>query len=200
MPPKGQATAERIEQAALKLFAARGYAAVSMRDIADAVGIRQGGLYNHFPTKQSILFGLLAGHMERLIAAWDESAAGGSAAERLTAFARFHIRFHFARPDKVFIAYMELRSLEPENFTAIERLRDRYEAGLRDILDELGQAEPAVAARALIAMLTGVTTWYRPGGRLSIGAVEALYVDMARGAVGLSPLSQEMELACSTAA
>ena len=56
---KGLQTASTIRKEAERLFAARGYAAVSMRDIAEAVGIRVGGLYNHFATKQDILRDLL---------------------------------------------------------------------------------------------------------------------------------------------
>jgi hypothetical protein len=33
-------------------------------------------------------------------------------------------------------------------------------------------------------MLTGVNTWYRPGGRLAVDEIEALYLDMARNLVG----------------
>ena len=42
----------------------------------------------------------------------------------------------------------------------------------------------ALAAMAIIAMLTGVTTWYREGGRLSRETVETIYWDMVRKAVG----------------
>jgi hypothetical protein len=41
-----------------------------------------------------------------------------------------------------------------------------------------------LAAMALIAMLTGVNTWFREGGRLSLARVEDIYVDMVRKAVG----------------
>jgi hypothetical protein len=40
---------------------------------------------------------------------------------------RFHIRYHLERADEVFIAYMELRNLEPENFAEVEAERRRYE-------------------------------------------------------------------------
>jgi hypothetical protein len=36
---------------------------------------------------------------------------------------------------------------------------------------------------AIIAMLTGVTTWYRQGGRLSVSRVEEIYVDMVARSV-----------------
>ena len=192
---KGLQTASTIRKEAERLFAARGYAAVSMRDIAEAVGIRVGGLYNHFATKQDILRDLLVRHMDELLAAWAQAdPSDAPAAARLTAFARFHIRYHFERPDAVFIAYMELH-LEPANFAVVEGLRRSYEGRLRAILSEgrgLFQVEDeAVATRALIAMLTGVTTWFRPGGRLSITDIETIYVDMARRSVGLPALSDD---------
>jgi AcrR family transcriptional regulator len=45
---------ERILVAAETLFRQRGYNTVTMRDIAEAVGIRQASLYYHFPTKEQL--------------------------------------------------------------------------------------------------------------------------------------------------
>ena len=45
-------------------------------------------------------------------------------------------------------------------------------------------SDPRLATMALIAMLTGVTAWYREGGRLGRAEVEAIYWDMVRRAVG----------------
>ena len=90
----------------------------------------------------------------------------------------------------VFNAYMELRNLEPAHFTQIEALRRRYEDSLESILQQ-GQdlgvfslPDTKLATLALIAMLTGVTNWYREGGRLTRADVEAIYADMALKAVG----------------
>ena len=44
-------------------------------------------------------------------------------------------------------------------------------------------AEPRIASMALIAMLTGVNTWDRAEGRLSLAEVEAVYWDMVRRSV-----------------
>lgn len=48
-------TKERILREAIKLFSERGYDAVSVRDIAQAVGIKDSSLYNHYPSKEAIL-------------------------------------------------------------------------------------------------------------------------------------------------
>lgn len=183
-------TGPRVRAAALRLFARHGYAAVSMRQIAAEVGVQAGALYLYTPDKQSLLADLMADHLQALLAALDGAALAGPPPERLRDFARFHIRFHLERPEAVFIAYMELRSLDPDNFTRIEALRHRYEDALEAILRD-GQTSGAfaipdtrLATMALIAMLTGVTTWFRDGGRLGRDQVAQTYADMAVRSVG----------------
>ena len=53
-------TKQRILDKALELFSAQGYDAVSMGQIAGAVGIKAPSLYNHFPGKQAIFDALVA--------------------------------------------------------------------------------------------------------------------------------------------
>lgn len=183
-------TGPKVRDAALKLFARHGFAAVSMRQIAGEVGVQAGALYNYTPDKQSLLFSLLRGHMDELLSAWEAEGPGGDARARLEHFTRFHIRFNVERPEAIFISYMELRNLEPENFEVIEALRRRYEDELESILREgVGTGafevpDTKIATLAVIAMLTGVNTWYRPGGRLSLDEVQQIYWDMVRRAVG----------------
>ncbi|MBN2905730.1 MAG: TetR family transcriptional regulator [Rhodobacteraceae bacterium] len=185
-----QTTGPRLRDVAQRLFARHGYAAVSMRQIAAEVGVQAGALYNYIPDKQGLLFDLMRTHLEDLLAAWQAEPHGAGPLEALEAFTRFHIRFHLERPDAVFIAYMELRNLEPENFAVIEGLRKRYETVLEDILSAGKQAgvftlpDTKLAALAVIAMLTGVTTWYRDDGRLSRDRVARIYWNMVRKAVG----------------
>ena len=53
-------TRKKILDQALELFAARGYDAVSVGEIAEAAGIKAPSLYNHFPSKQAIFDALVA--------------------------------------------------------------------------------------------------------------------------------------------
>ncbi len=182
-------TGPRIREAALRLFAQHGFAAVSMRQIASEVGVQAGALYNYTADKQSLLFSLMQGHMSDLMEAWQAEPSTGNALSALERFVRFHIRYHMERPDAVFIAYMELRNLSEENFATIESMRGGYENALEAILKQ-GVAEGAfqipdtkIATLAVIAMLNGVMTWYRAGGRLSLEEVETIYWDMVRKAV-----------------
>jgi AcrR family transcriptional regulator len=185
----GEITGPRIRAVARKLFARHGFAAVSMRQIAAEVGVQAGALYLYTKDKQSLLYDLMRSHLEELLAALAAEDLPEAPADRLAAFARFHVRYHLDRPDEVFIAYMELRNLSPENFAAVERLRHAYEDALEAIL-RAGVAAGAfrvpdtrLATMALIAMLTGVTQWFREGGRLGRAEVEGIYAEMALRAV-----------------
>lgn len=161
-----------------------------MRQIAAEVGVQAGALYLYTADKQSLLFDLLKSHMDDLLAAWEAAAAPDAPHARLEHFARFHIRFHAARADAVFISYMELRNLNPENFATLEALRRLYETELETILragreaGEMDVPDTKLATMAIIAMLTGVNTWFREGGRLSRETVEDLYVGMVLKSVG----------------
>ena len=179
-------TGPAIRDAALSLFARSGYAAVSMREIAKTVGVRAGALYLYTPDKQTLLFDLLNDHMTQLLEAWQKAKSGTSPIERLEAFVRFHVNYHFDRSDEVFLSYMELRNLSDDNFAEIETLRRSYEAELEAILEAGHEAgdfrlpDVRVSTMALIAMLTGVMTWYREDGRLSRDRIQRIYWNMAK--------------------
>ena len=188
----GEETAARIRACALELIASQGFEAMSMRGLAAAVGVQSAALYHHFATKQALLADLMMSHMRDLLTAWQKACAdhmagqAATASDRLDAFARFHIRYHISRPQEVFIAYMELRSLSPLHYNAVSELRRDYENLLKAILQD-GADDGSfqiddihVTAMAILAMLTGITTWYRPGGRLSASAVEMQYAAMVR--------------------
>lgn len=56
---KGEVTRLAIEDAAMELFLEQGYAATSMRQIADKAELALGGIYNHFASKDEIFEGII---------------------------------------------------------------------------------------------------------------------------------------------
>jgi AcrR family transcriptional regulator len=60
----GQRTRQAILDAALDLFADKGYFGTSLRDVATKVGVRESALYNYFPGKDALFEALLAAHHE----------------------------------------------------------------------------------------------------------------------------------------
>jgi AcrR family transcriptional regulator len=53
--PKGSETRRRLLERAAALFIERGYAAVSMRDVAAAASLTKGAVYGHFRSKGQLL-------------------------------------------------------------------------------------------------------------------------------------------------
>ena len=72
---KAEITGPAVREAARRLFARQGFAAVSMRQIAAEVGVQAGALYAYTPDKQALLAELLRSHMEDLLAAWQDDPA-----------------------------------------------------------------------------------------------------------------------------
>jgi AcrR family transcriptional regulator len=190
----GPRTMEAIRKAGLRLIYKHGYEAMSLRRLASEVGIQVGSLYNHIATKQDLLFDLIKVHMDELLARLDQALDGiDPPDERLQAFIAFHVGYHIARKREVFISYSELRSLEPKNYDTIVALRRQYERRLIAILDEgvgrgdFAVADTNVAAFGILAMLTGVCTWFKPSGRLDKDQVIAIYADMVRKGLVRTP-------------
>ena len=190
-------TGPRIAAAAEKLIARHGYAAVTMRQIAAEAGVQAGSIYLYFADKQGLLFELMDAHMDALLAAWAEVPKTARPMARLRTFTDFHIAYHLDRPDAVFIAYMELRNLSPENFSVIEAKRRTYEGELEAILKEGAKAgafaisDLRITVMAIIAMLTGISTWYRNDGRLPRARVMRIYWRLARRMVRATVESEE---------
>jgi AcrR family transcriptional regulator len=185
---------EAIRKAGLRLIFEQGYEAMSLRQLAAEVGIQAGSLYNHISTKQELLFDLIQDHINELLRQLDRALAGKEEpVEKLRAFVAFHVSYHMSRKREVFIANSELRSLEPKNYEAIVALRGAYEQRLAEILEQgaeegvLDVVDVQVATFAIIALLTGLCSWYRPGGRLTREAIITAHEKLVLS--GVSPLA-----------
>ncbi len=180
----GALTAEAIRHAGLRLIHEHGFEGFGLRELAKQVGVQPASLYNYFGSKQDLLFGLIDTHMDDLIASAENAlrACERDVLARLVAFCAHHMEYHIERKREVFVANFELRALNPENAQIVLAKRHRYEALLIGILDEgqsarlVGVADTHVAAYAILAMLTGACTWYRPDGRLSQRDLAELHV------------------------
>jgi AcrR family transcriptional regulator len=182
----GQRTAAAIRSVGLRLIYRRGFEAMSLRELAAEVGVQAASLYNYIRTKQDLLFDLIRDHMENLLAQTDAAleAAPAGATARLRAFVAHHVTYHLEKKQEVFVANFELRALGPEHYATVIAMRRAYEDKLIALLDagaaagefEIGDAR--ITAYAILAMLTGACTWYKPEGRLTRAELVALHTDM----------------------
>ena len=97
----------RIMDAARGLFAAEGYAAVSMRRIADAIEYSPTAIYLHFRDKDALVRELAAADFDRLAAVFHAELAGvADPVERLRRSGHVYVRFAVEHPNHYTLMFM----------------------------------------------------------------------------------------------
>jgi AcrR family transcriptional regulator len=182
---------ERVLRTSCELFAERGYRGTSMKDIAEALGVRAPSLYNHVTSKQHILFAIMETAMDRALGALDEALAGVDDVPKQLRRATESLVLDFLRfPGEVTICNTEVRSLEEDNRAAIVAKRDEYGSRFRDIIERGCQSgafdtpSPQLAAFAVLELGNGAKSWFSPGGRYTDVEVAEAYGEFALRLVG----------------
>lgn len=84
----------KVVEAAVELFAERGFAEVTLGDVAKAVGLARTSLYRYFPDKDHILLAWLRTEIDHLVEQSEAIAAGdGPPADRLAAWLRLQLGY-----------------------------------------------------------------------------------------------------------
>jgi TetR/AcrR family transcriptional regulator, cholesterol catabolism regulator len=193
----GAATAARrahIRRVAGDHFAEHGYHGASLRRVAEASGLKQGHLYYYFPSKQDLLFAVITGLQERFNAAMDDALARPDAPERvLPDLLAEHVRVLCTHAGDVTVSYESLRFLIPEHRAVLVAERDRYESGLRQLIDgcraaiDIDPAPTAVLAKVVLGIVNWPYQWYRPTGALPVAALAGLLAARAMAALRVAP-------------
>ncbi len=184
-------TALAIHEAALHLFAERGYEATTMKAIAERVGIGAPAIYNHVDSKQALLRAIVKGTIQRLIDdAHRAIDSTDDVQEQLRRAVRSHVEFHATNRLKMFVSEREITSLEEPARTRQIAYREEY-VGIFERLVERGIAQrrfdvshPKIATYAILQMGMAVAVWYRSSGELTPADVGDLYAEYAVRMVG----------------
>jgi AcrR family transcriptional regulator len=182
---KSVATRGSVADAALRLFAERGYFATSMRDIAAAVGTNPGSLYHHIRSKDELLCSLLVSSVnERLAALTEATTSIDDPVARFRVGVDTIIRHRATRQSEILVGQSELRALHARKRREVIAVRDQYEEAIGRLLDH-GVARRVFDVRdrkltifAIIAVAQQVGRWYRPNGRLSLDQISRFYQDL----------------------
>lgn len=187
-----QPTVERVQAAALALFAERGYHGTGIRQLADAAGLSSASLYHYMGTKEELLVAIMRGSLTELLEAAEATTTLTDPQARLVALVELHVRTHASAPERTRVVDDEVNALSPAARAEVVALRDRYEALWQDTLDEgvaTGAFEvgsTAVVRRALLEMCSGVARWWTPAGDLDLDALAEEYAGLALRLVGVS--------------
>lgn len=184
---RSDARQEQLIEIAIRLFAQKGYAGTSLRDIADEARITKAALYYHFPNKEALYERIVLESMQALVdSVRGAMSAVGSPAEKVRVFMLSSADF-LDRSRNSWIAgsnaFWTGNVVDPRN--AAVNLRDEYEqllrGGIREAIaaGQFRKVDPAMAGRMLLSMLNHISRWHSPTGRLSTRQVIDQYLEMA---------------------
>ena len=176
-----------ILRAALRAFRDKGYHATTLDDIADHVGVRKTALYHYFPDKESILYEChreSLAEVRRLMTIAGKSAE--SAAEHLALVIREHVRVMIETLEGSPLAF-EVTALSPERQAEVIQARDKYERGLRKIIDggvkdgEFRPVDSKIAVFAILGAINWIARWYNPDGAVQAPELGEQFADYLVG-------------------
>ena len=178
----------RLLEASVRLFAARGYHGVSVRDIADALGTKPSSLYAHFKSKDE-LFGFL------VLLANEEIARSLREATRdadldppstLAALVRAYVVWHASYPTLGTVGHSDLHALSAESLGEVAELRKRTIDLFLGAIERGNDSNdftcdhPWLAVAAIAGMGIRVSHWYRPPERPVDGPIDTYATTMQR--------------------
>lgn len=153
---------EKILSSALRLFARHGYAATSVRMIAEEAGISQGLLYNYYGGKQALLRAIFERSMEDVQASFASAARAATPRQALEVLVRS--AFEIVRGNRLFWQLSYQLRMQPEALTGLAEDTRLWSNAIRsrieDLLRNAGAAGAAVKARVLFAAIDGAAQHY----------------------------------------
>lgn len=156
-----------IINTASSLFRKKGYTAVSMRLLANEIGVKAASLYNHISSKQEILEHIILGMANRftegmeIIRAKDENAIA-----KIKEVVLLHIELTLDDPESMESLQNNWMFLEGQSLVNYKKLRNGYEESLRYIIKEgiangsIRNVNPEILIFSLLSTLRSLYIWY----------------------------------------
>ncbi len=179
MPPikakKSSNKKDVIITKAAKLFRDKGFAATSMRDLAENVGVEAASLYNHIQSKVEILqeicfrvANLLTTHLEKV-----KSDNQLNAIEKIQAILKMHIDQMLKNRDEAHVADREWRHLTEPYLSNFKAQRKAYRQWLARIIEEgiqnneIKSIDPPTAVIIMLHSISCIESWHRSEQKIS---------------------------------
>jgi AcrR family transcriptional regulator len=164
---------------AAELFRKKGFAAASMRELAESLGIEAPSLYNHIGSKaellQEICFEVAkdyTAHMAEVINSQKD------AIERTAEIIRFHVRKLSTDFDKVFVSEHEWKRLPQKHLETFLAQRKVYETNMIEIIQEGIEKKlfknllPSIAVLAILSAVRGLELRQRHKNEFTVEELE----------------------------
>ncbi|MCZ7662938.1 MAG: TetR/AcrR family transcriptional regulator [Thermoleophilia bacterium] len=169
-------TRGRVLQAAISMFAERGFESCTMRDLAGPAGVKAPALYNHFASKEDILAEAMSIGLGDFYSWVLEPLADAPPEQWLELIVRRHTLYQLehdtARASELLMESEALsRHLPESEYVRMRATQREYVRLIRSLvaatIEASSEDEATVATYSVVAMCNWVKTWYRRDGNLT---------------------------------
>jgi AcrR family transcriptional regulator len=186
--PKRDAELLRV---AADVFWRKGYAAATVQDIADAMGVLKGSLYYYIESKEELLFRIFdASHADAVKIVDSARELDAPAIDRLRTFLESYIQFYLENIERVSLYFRDWRYLTGKRRRIVIEQRAVYEDFTRQVLTEAqdnGDIPDDMDIRHamffIFGAINGTPDWYRRTGPDTPKQIAIAYTRLALGAV-----------------
>ena len=182
---RSSARRKELISVAGNLFASRGYYAVTVDDIGDAVGLTGPALYRHFSSKEALLVAVFDQVVEQLTTRLrDLLSEASDPATALQAVVRLHVEFAIEQRENVAVWRQEFQNLREPDRWRLRRAQRLYVEEwvhlVHELRPEFSDTEVRAAVHAAIGLLQSPSD-FQSG--LPAGAAVNLLMSMALAAL-----------------
>lgn len=170
---------QEIVKVAASLFKERGYSAVTMRDIAQAMHIKAASLYNHIKGKQEILATLIIEVAEEFTNGMSRITSESiSPIEKIEKIIEIHIDITVNHSEAIATLNNDWMHLEGEDYLKFVAMRDGYEANFRSIINQgitegnIKQNHPEVILFSILSTLRTLYLWNEKRGKMDVNVLK----------------------------
>lgn len=170
---------ELILEKAATMFRQKGFAATSMRDLAETVGIEAASLYNHIRSKNEILEAICFDVANRFNTNMSSIEAGQqNSIWKIETLLRFHIRQMIEKYEEVYVSDREWKHLEEPYLSNFQNQRRSYRKKFASIIEEgiqkneIKNIDAPTAVLIILHAVSGIESWHRSTAKINATELE----------------------------
>jgi AcrR family transcriptional regulator len=170
---------EFILKKAAQMFREKGFAATSMRDLAETVGIEAASLYNHIRSKNEMLETICFDVANRFTMFMDElEGTNQSSIKKIETLLRFHIKQMIESFEEVIVCDREWKHLDEPYLSNFHNQRRTYRKRFAAIIEEgiskneIKKIDAPTVVLIMLHSVNGIESWHRSTAKITAKELE----------------------------
>jgi AcrR family transcriptional regulator len=175
---------DEVIRVAARLFAARGYHATTLDQIAEEIGITKPALYYYITNKEDILRTIINRILEPMQQATEIGQSDMPPEEKLRRIINILVTSAAERKETTLLAFEQANVLPKRSRDALRRRMKEVEKAVQQTIKEgiakgcFIEVDPRMASFAILAISNWVYHWYQAGGHMKPAEIADNYIKL----------------------